>query len=86
MIFENRLEPCWPAEEVKTAPRTAREKKNPRICEGERLNSGNPRPRPQRRIQKNYGLMTLPLFEIALVFVRFDHVARIIVNANHSIM
>jgi hypothetical protein len=27
MIFENRLEPCWPAEEVKTAPRTAREKK-----------------------------------------------------------
>ena len=27
MIFENRLEPCWPAEEVKTAARTAREKK-----------------------------------------------------------
>jgi len=30
--------------------------------------------------------MALPLFEIALVFVRFDQVARIIVNANHSIM
>ena len=28
----------------------------------------------------------LPLFEIALVFVRFDHVASIIVNANHRIM
>ena len=27
MIFENRLEPCWPAEEVKTAACTAREKK-----------------------------------------------------------
>jgi hypothetical protein len=27
-----------------------------------------------------------PLFEIALVFVRFDHVASIIVNADHSIM
>ena len=26
MIFENRLEPCWPAEKVKTAPRIAREK------------------------------------------------------------
>jgi hypothetical protein len=26
------------------------------------------------------------LFEIALVLVRFDHVARIIVNANHSVM
>ena len=25
-------------------------------------------------------------FEIALVFVRFDHVARFIVNANHGIM
>jgi hypothetical protein len=29
---------------------------------------------------------TLPLFEIALVLVRFDHVASLIVNANHSIM
>jgi hypothetical protein len=27
----------------------------------------------------------LPFFEIILVFVRFDHVARIIVNANYSI-
>jgi hypothetical protein len=25
-----------------------------------------------------------PLFELALVLVRFDHVARFIVNANHS--
>src|SRR5215831_7715019 len=29
---------------------------------------------------------TFPLFEIALVFVRFDHVANVIVNADHSIM
>jgi hypothetical protein len=27
-----------------------------------------------------------PLFEIALVLVRFDHVARFIVDANHGIM
>jgi hypothetical protein len=27
-----------------------------------------------------------PLFEIAGVVVRFDHVARFIVNANHSVM
>jgi hypothetical protein len=27
-----------------------------------------------------------PLFEIAIVLVRFDHVARVIVNANHGIM
>jgi hypothetical protein len=27
MIFENRLEPCWLSEKVKTAPRTSREKK-----------------------------------------------------------
>ena len=26
----------------------------------------------------------LPLFEIALVLVRFDHAARFIVNANHG--
>ena len=26
------------------------------------------------------------LFEIALVFVRFDHLARFIVNPNHSVM
>jgi hypothetical protein len=30
--------------------------------------------------------VTLELFEIALVFVCFDHVARFIVNANHSAM
>ena len=29
---------------------------------------------------------TSPLSEIALVLVRFDYVARIIVNANHSVM
>jgi hypothetical protein len=29
---------------------------------------------------------TSPLIEIAHVFVRFDHVASFIVNANHSIM
>jgi hypothetical protein len=28
----------------------------------------------------------LPLFKIARVIVRLDHVARIIVNANHSLM
>ena len=28
----------------------------------------------------------LPLFEIARVLVRFDHVARFIVNANHHMM
>jgi len=28
----------------------------------------------------------LPLFEIARVLVRFDHVARFIANANHSVM
>jgi hypothetical protein len=27
-----------------------------------------------------------PLFEIALVFLRLDHVASIIINANHGIM
>jgi hypothetical protein len=27
-----------------------------------------------------------PLFEIARLLVRFDHVARIIVDANHGIM
>jgi len=28
----------------------------------------------------------LPLFEIARVLVRFDHVARFIINANHSVV
>jgi hypothetical protein len=31
-------------------------------------------------------LIELPLFEIASVLVRFDHVARFIVNADHRIM
>jgi hypothetical protein len=30
--------------------------------------------------------VTLPLFEVARVLVRFHHVARFIVNADHSIM
>jgi hypothetical protein len=30
--------------------------------------------------------MALPLIQIARVLVRFDHVATLIVNANHSIM
>jgi hypothetical protein len=30
--------------------------------------------------------IALPLFEIARVLVRFDHVASFIVNANHSVM
>jgi hypothetical protein len=29
---------------------------------------------------------TSPLFEIALVLVRFDHVANVIGNADHSVM
>src|SRR5262245_41997432 len=37
---------------------------------------------PARRVHHQ----TLPLFEIALVFVRLDHIASRIVNADHSIM
>jgi hypothetical protein len=33
-----------------------------------------------------FDMLTSPLFEIALVLVRLDHVARFIVNANHGIM
>jgi hypothetical protein len=32
------------------------------------------------------GAITLPLFEIALVLVRLDHVARLILNQNHKIL
>jgi hypothetical protein len=32
------------------------------------------------------GTSTSPLFEIARVLVRFDHDARVIVNANHGII
>ena len=28
----------------------------------------------------------LPLFEVALVLLRFDHIARFIVNADHSLV
>ena len=38
-----------------------------------------------RRFAQLFELL-LPLFEIALVPVRLDHVASLIVNANHSIM
>jgi len=37
-------------------------------------------------ISRNANKHALPLFELARVFVRFDQVASIIVNANHSIM
>ena len=86
MIFENRLEPCWPAEEVKTAACTAREKKIHAFAKANGWTTEIHDPGLSMIFKKNYGLMALPLFEIALVFVRFDHVARIIVNANHSIM
>jgi hypothetical protein len=39
----------------------------------------SPRPNAANKI-------ALPLPEIALVLARFDHVARVIVNADHSIM
>ena len=35
-----------------------------------------------KRLEKH----ALPLFKIARVLVRFDHVARFIVNANHGIL
>jgi hypothetical protein len=40
-------------------------------------------------LPKNGGLArkkVLPLFEIAIVLVRLNHIARVIVNANHSIV
>jgi hypothetical protein len=38
---------------------------------------------PRTDAQRNYNS---PLFKIAHLLVRFDHVARLIVNANHSAM
>jgi hypothetical protein len=38
----------------------------------------------QQRVQRSSNF--LPLFEIALVLVRFDHISSVIVNANHSVM
>ena len=35
---------------------------------------------------RNGDKRTLPVFELARVLVCFDHVARLIVNANHSAM
>ena len=43
----------------------------------------------ERRFSKKCDLMrgkNSPLFELASVFVRVDHIARLIVNANHSVM
>ncbi len=37
-------------------------------------------------IQRNGDKRRSPLFELALVVVRFDQVARVIVNANHGAM
>jgi hypothetical protein len=37
-------------------------------------------------VSKNWGIAPLPLFELANVFVRFDHVASAIVNADHSVV
>jgi hypothetical protein len=36
--------------------------------------------------QKRFSAIILGLFEIARVLVRFNHVARFIVNPNHSVM
>ena len=38
------------------------------------------------RLAVDPGRDTLRLFEVARVLVRFDHVARFIINANHSAM
>jgi hypothetical protein len=38
---------------------------------------------PRTDAQRNYNS---PLFELARVLVRLDHVARIIINANHGVM
>jgi hypothetical protein len=38
---------------------------------------------PRTDAQRNYNS---PLFELARVLVRFDHIARFIENANHSIV
>jgi hypothetical protein len=39
----------------------------------------------RHRNRRSY-LANLPLFELARVLVRFDHVVRFIVNANHGMM
>jgi hypothetical protein len=51
-----------------------------RSASGTRLGAAASRGRSTRS-----GAITSPLFEVALVLVRFDHVARIIVNANDSV-
>ena len=42
--------------------------------------------RLERSLKLTAAMIALRLFEIALVFVRFDHVAGVIVNANHGIV
>jgi hypothetical protein len=44
--------------------------------------------RQDRRLQQQDGTPSRrsPLFELAIVLVRFDHVVRLIVNANHAIV
>jgi hypothetical protein len=55
---------------------TAAEGARLRVIAGKHLLSG---------IQKRF-LAILRFPELALVFVRFDHVARVIVNTNHGII
>jgi hypothetical protein len=52
-----------------------------RSASGTRLGAAASRGRCTRS-----GAITLPLFELALVVVRLDHVACVIVNANHGVM
>jgi hypothetical protein len=40
----------------------------------------------ESEISRNGNEHALPLFELARVLVRFDHVARVIINADHSVM
>jgi hypothetical protein len=69
-----------------SGPKQREQVMGPGYSKGERLDSGNPRPRPQCDIQKTHGLMAQGFFESALVIVRFDHVASPIGNAAHSIV
>jgi hypothetical protein len=39
-----------------------------------------------RQRSRSVNKITLPLFEVARVFVHFDHDARVIINANHCTM
>ena len=37
-------------------------------------------------VKSRLDIVALPIFEVARVLVRFDHIARCIVNANHGAM